>query len=272
MAAVHPREGERARSSTAAGSALAFVAFLAVYREGAETALFYQALFNEGANVALPISLGILAGFAALAVIFTLFYRFGVRIPLRPFFSVTSVLLYYMAFVFMGKGVRELQEGNVDPDHVHPRLPDDRGARLLPDVADGARAAGAARAVRVRGGEDVLAEAVGRAADGAARGGAGRRSRRRRGIAHRAGRAIGRASFVARARPVRGSAPRLGTRRVACGLRAPDDLIGGRSGLYDTGTTISRKEPILAEKPKMLLFAPRESGLIREIPFLFIQS
>ncbi|HKN64784.1 MAG TPA: c-type cytochrome, partial [Gemmatimonadaceae bacterium] len=30
------------------GKALAFVAFLAVYREGAETALFYQALFDEG--------------------------------------------------------------------------------------------------------------------------------------------------------------------------------------------------------------------------------
>ena len=97
------------------GRALTFVAFLAVYREGAETALFYQALFNEGPNVALPLSLGIVAGFIALAVIFTLFYRFGVKIPLRPFFSVTSVLLYYMAFVFMGKGVMELQEGNAIP-------------------------------------------------------------------------------------------------------------------------------------------------------------
>jgi high-affinity iron transporter len=97
------------------GRALAFVAFLAVYREGAETALFYQALFNEGPNVVLPISLGIVAGAVALAVIFTLFYRFGVRIPLRPFFSVTSVLLYYMAFVFTGKGIRELQEGNIIP-------------------------------------------------------------------------------------------------------------------------------------------------------------
>jgi len=54
-------------------------------------------------------------GFAGLAVIFTLFYRFGVRIPLRPFFSVTSVLLYYMAFVFTGKGIKELQEGNAVP-------------------------------------------------------------------------------------------------------------------------------------------------------------
>jgi high-affinity iron transporter len=105
------------------GRALAFVAFLAVYREGAETALFYQALFNEGAHVALPISLGIVVGFGALAVIFTLFYRFGVRIPLRPFFSVTSVLLYYMAFVFTGKGIRELQEGNVVPISVIRGMP-----------------------------------------------------------------------------------------------------------------------------------------------------
>jgi FTR1 family protein len=97
------------------GRALAFVAFLAVYREGAETALFYQALFNEGPKVAVPISLGIVVGFVALAVIFTLFYRYGVKIPLRPFFSVTSVLLYYMAFVFMGKGIRELQEGDILP-------------------------------------------------------------------------------------------------------------------------------------------------------------
>jgi high-affinity iron transporter len=97
------------------GRALVFVAFLAVYREGAETALFYQALFNEGPHVALPITMGIVAGFVALGVIFTLFYRFGVRIPLRPFFSVTSVLLYYMAFVFTGKGIKELQEGNLVP-------------------------------------------------------------------------------------------------------------------------------------------------------------
>jgi high-affinity iron transporter len=105
------------------GRALTFVAFLAVFREGAETALFYQALFNEGPHVAFPLSMGIVAGFGALAVIFTLFYRFGVRIPLRPFFSVTSVLLYYMAFVFMGKGVRELQEGNALPLTAIPGFP-----------------------------------------------------------------------------------------------------------------------------------------------------
>jgi high-affinity iron transporter len=114
------------------GRALAFVAFLAVYREGAETALFYQALFNEGPNVAFPLSMGIVAGFVALAVIFTLFYRFGVRIPLRPFFSVTSVLLYLMAFVFMGKGIRELQEGNAIPLTAIPGFPHSELLGLYP--------------------------------------------------------------------------------------------------------------------------------------------
>jgi FTR1 family protein len=116
------------------GTALAFVAFLAVYREGAETALFYQALFNEGTRVALPIALGILAGGAALAVIFTLFYRFGVRIPLRTFFGVTSVLLYYMAFVFMGKGIREWQEGNLVSITIIPGAPHADALGLYPTV------------------------------------------------------------------------------------------------------------------------------------------
>ena len=116
------------------GKALALVAFLAVYREGAETALFYQALFNEGPNVGVPLTLGIVAGFAVLAVIFTLFYRYGVRIPMRPFFAVTSILLYYMAFVFMGKGIRELQEGNVMRITVIPGGPHVDAMGIYPSV------------------------------------------------------------------------------------------------------------------------------------------
>jgi len=116
------------------GTALALVSFLAVYREGAETALFYQALFNEGPNVGVPLALGIVVGFVVLAVIFTLFYRYGVRIPMRPFFTVTSLLLYYMAFVFMGKGVRELQEGNVMPITVIPGAPHIDAMGIYPSV------------------------------------------------------------------------------------------------------------------------------------------
>ena len=128
------REKVSAALEHGGGKALALVAFLAVYREGAETALFYQALFNEGPNVGLPLTLGIFAGFAVLAVIFTLFYRYGVRIPMRPFFTVTSILLYYMAFVFMGKGIRELQEGNIMRITVIPGGPHVEAMGIYPSM------------------------------------------------------------------------------------------------------------------------------------------
>jgi len=116
------------------GKALVLVAFLAVFREGAETALFYQALFNEGNGVTVPLILGMVTGFGLLAVIFTLFYRFGVRIPMRPFFTITSVLLYYLAFVFLGKGVRELQEGNVIGITVLPSMPSVPSMGIFPSM------------------------------------------------------------------------------------------------------------------------------------------
>ena len=116
------------------GKALALVAFLAVYREGAETALFYQALFHEGGAVVFPLGMGVVVGFAALVVIFTLFYRFGVKIPLRPFFSVTSALLYLMAFVFAGRGIKELQEGNFVSATRIPGFPTVNAIGMYPTV------------------------------------------------------------------------------------------------------------------------------------------
>jgi hypothetical protein len=46
-----------------------------------------------------------------------------VRIPLKPFFGVTSGFLYYMAFVFAGKGVAELQEGGLLSTTILPWAP-----------------------------------------------------------------------------------------------------------------------------------------------------
>jgi high-affinity iron transporter len=96
------------------GSALAlgFAAFLAVYREGFETVLFYKALFVSATSAgAMPVAFGMIAGTLVLVMVYVGIDRFGVRLPLKPFFAVTSAFLYYMAFVFAGKGVAELQEG-----------------------------------------------------------------------------------------------------------------------------------------------------------------
>jgi high-affinity iron transporter len=109
--------------------ALASVAFLAVYREGFETVLFYKALFLAGGTdaAAMPVIAGILAGSVILVGVYYAINRFGVKIPLKPFFAVTSVFLYYMAFVFAGKGIVELQEGGLmsfTPVSWAPRVPE----------------------------------------------------------------------------------------------------------------------------------------------------
>ncbi len=107
--------------------ALASVAFLAVYREGFETVLFYKALaVSGGAGAWAPVGLGILVGAAVLSVVYVAISRFGVRLPLKPLFGVTSALLYYMAFVFAGKGIAELQESGtmgITPVAWAPRIP-----------------------------------------------------------------------------------------------------------------------------------------------------
>ena len=91
-----------------------FTAFLAVYREGAETVLFFQALgVNASTKEITTIVLGFAIGCLLLVGIYLLMRFSSMKLPLRPFFMVTGALLYYMAFVFMGKGVMELVEGKI---------------------------------------------------------------------------------------------------------------------------------------------------------------
>jgi high-affinity iron transporter len=95
--------------STGSGFALAGAAFLAVFREGVETVLFYQALFGTAPDTSIAVG-GLIAGTVALVMVSVVLQRFGMKIPIRKFFLGTSFLLYYMAIVFAGNGVAELQE------------------------------------------------------------------------------------------------------------------------------------------------------------------
>lgn len=95
--------------------ALGAAAFLAVFREGAETVLFYQALVlaSPGQMPAL------LAGLAAAAVLLAALYwamrTLSFRLPIGLFFTATAGLLFFLAVSFAGKGVLELQEGKLLP-------------------------------------------------------------------------------------------------------------------------------------------------------------
>lgn len=89
--------------------ALGFVAFLTVFREGAETILFYHALMAgvSGQLDAIWTGMGLAA--VALVIVYAVVKLASIRLPLGLFFGATAVLLFMMAFVFTGQGILELQ-------------------------------------------------------------------------------------------------------------------------------------------------------------------
>ncbi|EAI5415341.1 FTR1 family iron permease [Campylobacter coli] len=89
--------------------------FLAVYREGAETVLFYQALlFDAKTSTDFGAVFGGLGlGILILIVLYFLLKAGAIRIPVKQFFYITSYIIFYMVFVFTGKGIAELIEGKV---------------------------------------------------------------------------------------------------------------------------------------------------------------
>lgn len=99
--------------TTGSSIALGFAAFLAVFREGAETIIFYQAMLADAKEHMDMVWYGLGVGGIILAFIFIVI-RFGaIRLPLKPFFISTSVLMYIMAIAFAGGGVKELQEADI---------------------------------------------------------------------------------------------------------------------------------------------------------------
>ncbi|TDJ81195.1 FTR1 family protein [Campylobacter volucris] len=101
--------------SNNSAKALWFSVFLAVFREGAETILFYQALlFDAKTNLDYSFILaGLVGGLVILSILYYLLKNGALKIPLKQFFYITSYVIFYMVFVFMGKGIGELIEAKV---------------------------------------------------------------------------------------------------------------------------------------------------------------
>jgi len=102
--------------------ALAGVAFIAVGREGIETALFLFAATKDSGTTVTEIggALGLLSA-AALGV---LFYRGAIAINLRKFFSITGLLVIVLAAYLLFSGMHEFGEvgGTEALDLVAPAL------------------------------------------------------------------------------------------------------------------------------------------------------
>ncbi|MFN8494283.1 MAG: FTR1 family protein [Caldilineaceae bacterium] len=92
---------------------LALLAFLAVFREGAETTIFYLGMAPSIAARDLWLGLGLGFGLLAIAAYFILVV--GIRLPLRLFFRVAGLLVYYLGFKFVGAGIHALQVAGLLP-------------------------------------------------------------------------------------------------------------------------------------------------------------
>jgi len=92
------------------GWAVASLAFLAVFREGAETVLFINALATTEGGWSAGLFGGLLAATAGLVVLFYFINMIAQRIPLRPLFIITSAFLFAMGIKFIGEAVQEFQE------------------------------------------------------------------------------------------------------------------------------------------------------------------
>lgn len=113
-------------ATTGSTLALVGVGFTAVFREGFETVLFYQALMSFAQGLGLAVLLGAVAGLAALLVIGWAIFKAGRRIPIKAFLGTAVILVMVLSVAFAGNAVRGFQQAAVIPVNLIeglPRLP-----------------------------------------------------------------------------------------------------------------------------------------------------
>ncbi len=95
--------------------AVALVAFLAVGREGLETAIFFYATVQAAQVGSMWPLLGWAVGLGSAVVLGVLIYQGAIRINLHLFFRVTGVALILVAAGILAYGIHDLQEAGVLP-------------------------------------------------------------------------------------------------------------------------------------------------------------
>ena len=101
---------------------LVFTSFLAVSREGAELILFFQGMRSNIANSPYHMWLGLGVAVVVLVFVYILITKLSIRLPLKPFFMATSILMFILCMSFVGKGVFELQEADVIGRTIIPAM------------------------------------------------------------------------------------------------------------------------------------------------------
>ncbi|MFM8313891.1 MAG: FTR1 family protein, partial [Deltaproteobacteria bacterium] len=92
---------------------LALVAFMGVFREAFETVLFLRALLIESPGQETALGLGVLSAFLFVLVASSFAVKYNAKLPLKQLFSVSSIIMLFLAFVLVGKSVHAFQEAGV---------------------------------------------------------------------------------------------------------------------------------------------------------------
>ena len=112
---------------------LAMLSFLAVFREGAETVIFYESIYSMSQD-AHGMWIGGIAAAVVLLVIFLILRFTSVKIPIGPFFLVTSILMAVLVVIFAGGGIHALIEGDLIDGHYLSSVPTNDWIGLYPYV------------------------------------------------------------------------------------------------------------------------------------------
>ena len=110
------REDTAAQLASGSEWGVVWIAFIAVVREGIETALFVWATIKSSAEnaIAAP-ALGVVTGLVVAVIIGWLIYTGAARINLSIFFNITGLLLIFVAAGIVSYGIGDLQEASVIP-------------------------------------------------------------------------------------------------------------------------------------------------------------
>jgi high-affinity iron transporter len=109
---------DRTQAALDGGAVALFgIAFLAMFRESFETAVFLEALSIDAPAAT---AWGALTGGALLLGLVLAVSRLGLRLPMHALFKVSTVVLIVTAIMLLGQGIHSFQEVGLLPAHPVP--------------------------------------------------------------------------------------------------------------------------------------------------------
>ncbi|MFD2444953.1 FTR1 family protein [Bacillus sp. CGMCC 1.16607] len=125
---------ENLGNALAKGSLLSMtlLSFLSIFREGAETIIFYAGMAPSMEMNQLILGIGI--AIVILVILGFVIIRYSSVIPMRPFFITATLLIYVLSFKMLGVSIHALQVANTLPVHSLANVPYYDGLGFFPTL------------------------------------------------------------------------------------------------------------------------------------------